>query len=463
MMHGRKRKTCGMRSMPLVVLVLAAATPALGLECEPWPKNGRARLVVRRAHGTLEARLTGRVDLPAEIPDADVRAAVLAGNVGSGVARGDERGLRIRRRRRARRTVIRARIPLGAEPHAAEPLLATAVVAAPGWCVTALFDQGACRQRRSRVRCRSAEPSAPADVPALHALAGTYDGTHAGAGRQSQIVATDPPSPFDARSDGYVWTCSDVQDDGVHPSPPTPGPGPADGEFKTGDQLMAFFRTDVTATPWFLRSTSGGPTIVSLTANGQNVTGGGTITGAAPFSVDFAVAAAGAVHEVVWTYDDGTFSFNPLGTSNGQPYFDHLAAPHKVFKSPGAFDVRVHVSDPSGNVTLAGVTVEVTGGTLCSGGAQLALSRFAGTSTALLTWCAEPSADSFNVYRGSRPDLGDLACFSSDLTSATTTDADPLPPGSLRVYLVTSVSGGVESGLGNASNGQPRVNPAPCP
>jgi hypothetical protein len=178
-----------MRSMPLVVLVLAAATPALGLECEPWPKNGRARLVVRRAHGTLEARLTGRVDLPAEIPDADVRAAVLAGNVGSGVARGDERGLRIRRRRRARRTVIRARIPLGAEPHAAEPLLATAVVAAPGWCVTALFDQGACRQRRSRVRCRSAEPSAPADVPALHALAGTYDGTHAGAGRQSQIVA----------------------------------------------------------------------------------------------------------------------------------------------------------------------------------------------------------------------------------------------------------------------------------
>jgi hypothetical protein len=94
--------------------------------------------------------------------------------------------LRIRRRSR---TVIRARIPLGSEPHAAERLPATAVIAAPGWCVTALFDQGACRQRRSRVRCRAAEPSVSADVPSLHALAGTYDGTHAGAGRQAQIVA----------------------------------------------------------------------------------------------------------------------------------------------------------------------------------------------------------------------------------------------------------------------------------
>jgi hypothetical protein len=115
-----------------------------------------------------------------------VRATVLVGSVGSGVARGDERGLRIRRRSR---TVIRARIPLGSEPHAAERLPATAVIAAPGWCVTALFDQGACRQRRSRVRCRAAEPSVSADVPSLHALAGTYDGTHAGAGRQAQIVA----------------------------------------------------------------------------------------------------------------------------------------------------------------------------------------------------------------------------------------------------------------------------------
>jgi hypothetical protein len=46
------------------------------------------------------------------------------------------------------------------------------------------------------------------------------------------------------RSDGLVWTCHDVQDDGVHPS--------EDGQQKVADLLIAHFTTNPTAKHWFL-------------------------------------------------------------------------------------------------------------------------------------------------------------------------------------------------------------------
>ena len=50
------------------------------------------------------------------------------------------------------------------------------------------------------------------------------------------------------RSDGLVWRCSDVRpDDFLHPS--TPGVAVVAG------QLLAFFKTDPVATPWFLKAT----------------------------------------------------------------------------------------------------------------------------------------------------------------------------------------------------------------
>lgn len=48
-----------------------------------------------------------------------------------------------------------------------------------------------------------------------------------------------------ARSDGLVWTCQDIQNDGIHPSVPY-------GVQKDANALMNFFKTDTTATPWFL-------------------------------------------------------------------------------------------------------------------------------------------------------------------------------------------------------------------
>jgi hypothetical protein len=47
------------------------------------------------------------------------------------------------------------------------------------------------------------------------------------------------------RSDGLVWTCQDLRNDGVHPSDPI-------GREKVASQLLNFFENDSTTAPWFL-------------------------------------------------------------------------------------------------------------------------------------------------------------------------------------------------------------------
>ncbi len=54
------------------------------------------------------------------------------------------------------------------------------------------------------------------------------------------------------RSDGLVWTQSDLREDCTHPS--------ENGSQKVADQLMAFFKSDSTSRPWFLADTSVPPT-----------------------------------------------------------------------------------------------------------------------------------------------------------------------------------------------------------
>lgn len=46
------------------------------------------------------------------------------------------------------------------------------------------------------------------------------------------------------RSDGLVWLCDDMADDGHHPGP--------SGRLKVAERLLEFFRTDPTTRPWFL-------------------------------------------------------------------------------------------------------------------------------------------------------------------------------------------------------------------
>lgn len=48
------------------------------------------------------------------------------------------------------------------------------------------------------------------------------------------------------RQDGLVWTCQDLSKDGTHPSNPI-------GQQKVANQLLNFFKTDTSTTPWFLK------------------------------------------------------------------------------------------------------------------------------------------------------------------------------------------------------------------
>lgn len=136
------------------------------------------------------------------------------------------------------------------------------------------------------------------------------------------------------RSDGLSWTCSDLRSDFTHPSQA--------GVFKVSDQLLNFFKTDPTATPWFLRtSVTGAPPVCAPTAIAN--------AGLAPMSVNFAANASdpdGSVVETRWTFDDGGFATN--------------ANPVKTFLVPGAHTARLTVTDNLGNTTASNVAVNVS-------------------------------------------------------------------------------------------------------
>jgi PKD repeat protein len=125
-----------------------------------------------------------------------------------------------------------------------------------------------------------------------------------------------------------------LQNDFTHPSP-------AGGVVKVASQLLAFFKTDATATPWFLRNVATGQPPV-LTAN-ANVT-----TGNVPLNVSFSAAATdpdGTIVTYQWTFGDGTFSRTQDAA--------------KVFRAPGTYEVRVTATDNSGNTAQQTIPVTV--------------------------------------------------------------------------------------------------------
>ena len=135
------------------------------------------------------------------------------------------------------------------------------------------------------------------------------------------------------RSDGLVWLCSDVVSDFTHPSTP--------GVFKVASELLAFFKTDPTATPWFLRKTPTPPTL-SVSANPS--------TGVAPLVVSFSAIASnglGVVTNIVWTFDDGDFAYQ---TRN----------PVKTFPAPGTHKVHVTAEDAAGNAASTTTVITVS-------------------------------------------------------------------------------------------------------
>jgi PKD repeat protein len=137
-----------------------------------------------------------------------------------------------------------------------------------------------------------------------------------------------------ARSDGLVWLCSDVsQADYTHPS--------SNGVFKASSQLLAFFKTDLTTTPWFLKkSGTGGPTC----APAANMT-----SGVMPLTVNFSANAGpgtAPIYNLFWTFEDGEFATN--------------ANPVKTFPSPGSYHARLTVTDTNGNTAQGVVIITVS-------------------------------------------------------------------------------------------------------
>ena len=139
------------------------------------------------------------------------------------------------------------------------------------------------------------------------------------------------------RSDGFAWLCSDTQSDFTHPS--------LTGIQKVADQLLAFFKTDPTARPWFLRNTVvGSPPTVTATAS--------VTSGVAPLTVNFTSSATdsdGTIREYAWTFEDGTYFFSQN--------------PVKTFRVPGIYHARLTVTDSSGNTVTNEIPISVTAST----------------------------------------------------------------------------------------------------
>jgi subtilisin family serine protease len=135
------------------------------------------------------------------------------------------------------------------------------------------------------------------------------------------------------RSDGLTYACSDLEQDLVHPA--------AGAMQKVANQLKAFFATDPTATPWFLKPASSPPVIQTMTANPS--------AGNPGVRVQFSASAtdANGVREYIWTFGDGTYAFGP--------------SPQKTFNISGSYPVRLTVVDSAGNATLRSLTVQVGG------------------------------------------------------------------------------------------------------
>jgi len=136
------------------------------------------------------------------------------------------------------------------------------------------------------------------------------------------------------RSDGFTWLCTDTQSDFTHPS--------ATGVQKVADQLLAFFKTDPTTRPWFLRNTVvGSPPTVAASASVTN--------GVAPLTVNFTSSATdsdGKIRDYAWTFEDGTYSVSQN--------------PVKTFDVPGTYHARLTVTDNSGNTVTEEIPIYVT-------------------------------------------------------------------------------------------------------
>jgi PKD repeat protein len=116
-------------------------------------------------------------------------------------------------------------------------------------------------------------------------------------------------------------------------------PSATGGVPKVARQLLAFFKTDPTSAPWFLKKPQALPTL-TLSASQTN--------GIAPLTLLFSASATssqGAVTNYTWSFDDGCLSTNQN--------------PAKIFPAPGEYHVRLTAEDTLGNAALTSIVINV--------------------------------------------------------------------------------------------------------
>jgi PKD repeat protein len=122
-------------------------------------------------------------------------------------------------------------------------------------------------------------------------------------------------------------------------------PNPAlTGDGKVGSQLLAFFKTDPTATPWFLKKKTANPLILTVAATPAG--------GPAGVGVHFTANATdpgASIATYSWTFDDGTFS--------------EAQNPVKTFPTPRIYNAHVTPTTTTGDNATSTVPVNVGNGT----------------------------------------------------------------------------------------------------
>ena len=138
------------------------------------------------------------------------------------------------------------------------------------------------------------------------------------------------------RSDGFTWLCQDVKTDFTHPSANT-------GVGKVAAALLAFFKTDESATPWFLTPRGDGST-----AHGEGERG---------------CDQRGCAVERAILRPRPPIPMAPSPATNGPLKMGRISTaqnPVKIFPAPGNYHAHVTVTDNSGNTARQSIAITVT-------------------------------------------------------------------------------------------------------
>jgi len=135
------------------------------------------------------------------------------------------------------------------------------------------------------------------------------------------------------RSDGLVWLNTDLIGDCTHPSDA--------GQQKVADMLLQFFKTDVTATPWFLANPAPAPEVPPATVS---INGG--LMGLANIEHTFSATTLPVSVTVpltyVWRATDGLSITHITGTTDSATF---------NWDTPGIKDITVTVQNQFDTVT----------------------------------------------------------------------------------------------------------------